>query len=43
VVVAAPVPGRRIAAMEHYADLAAGWDHESWERQHETEKRGGTA
>ena len=24
---------RRIAALEHYAALAAGWDYQEWERQ----------
>ena len=32
---------RRIAALEHYAELAQGWDYESWERRHEAEKNGG--
>jgi Arc/MetJ family transcription regulator len=35
--------GRRIAALERYADLGAGWDHESWARQHDSEKRGAPA
>lgn len=30
----------RIAALERYADMAHGWDHESWREQHEMEKRG---
>ncbi|MET4921647.1 type II toxin-antitoxin system VapB family antitoxin [Streptomyces sp. PSRA5] len=32
---------RRIAALEDYASLAEGWDHESWERRRAAEKRGG--
>jgi Arc/MetJ family transcription regulator len=29
---------RRAAALEHYAELAAGWDFEAWERQRTAEK-----
>ncbi|MGI9006686.1 MAG: type II toxin-antitoxin system VapB family antitoxin [Streptosporangiaceae bacterium] len=29
---------RRIAALEHYSALAAGWDHENWERLRGEEK-----
>jgi Arc/MetJ family transcription regulator len=29
---------RRIAALEHYADLAAGWDYEDWEQRRADEK-----
>ena len=29
---------RRIAALEHYAALAAGWDFEEWERRRAAEK-----
>ncbi|CAM5251137.1 hypothetical protein GCM10010329_07710 [Streptomyces spiroverticillatus] len=29
---------RRIAALEHYADVAQTWDYESWERRHAAEK-----
>jgi Arc/MetJ family transcription regulator len=29
---------RRIASLERFADLGAGWDHESWERAHAAEK-----
>jgi len=25
---------RRVAALEHYANLAAGWDFEDWEQRH---------
>ncbi|WP_405798908.1 type II toxin-antitoxin system VapB family antitoxin [Streptomyces sp. NBC_01506] len=32
---------RRVATPEEYASLAQGWDHESWERQRASEKRGG--
>ncbi|MFI5063177.1 MAG: type II toxin-antitoxin system VapB family antitoxin [Streptosporangiales bacterium] len=29
---------RRIAALEHYATLAAGWDFEGWEHRRAAEK-----
>jgi Arc/MetJ family transcription regulator len=29
---------RRVAALEHYANLAAGWDFEGWEHQRAAEK-----
>ena len=29
---------RRVAALEHYAKLAAGWDFEGWEHQRAAEK-----
>jgi len=29
---------RRVAALEHYAELATGWDFEAWERQRAAEK-----
>jgi Arc/MetJ family transcription regulator len=29
---------RRVAALEHYAELAAGWDFEGWEHRRATEK-----
>ncbi len=29
---------RRIAALEHYASLAAGWDYQDWERRRADEK-----
>lgn len=29
---------RRIAALEHYAALAAGWDYQDWERRRMDEK-----
>ncbi|MDR2987699.1 MAG: type II toxin-antitoxin system VapB family antitoxin [Nocardiopsaceae bacterium] len=29
---------RRIAALEHYAALAAGWDYEDWEQRRMHEK-----
>lgn len=29
---------RRVAALERYAALAAGWDFEGWERQRAAEK-----
>jgi Arc/MetJ family transcription regulator len=29
---------RRIAALEHFASLAAGWDYEDWERHRTDEK-----
>jgi Arc/MetJ family transcription regulator len=29
---------RRVAALEHYARLAAGWDFEGWEHQRAAEK-----
>ena len=29
---------RRVAALEHYADLAAGWDFAEWERRRAAEK-----
>ena len=29
---------RRIAALEHYATLAAGWDYQGWKR-HRTEDK----
>src|SRR5260221_8588930 len=29
---------RRVAALEHYATLAAGWDFEGWERRRGAEK-----
>ncbi|HET9899445.1 MAG TPA: type II toxin-antitoxin system VapB family antitoxin [Streptosporangiaceae bacterium] len=29
---------RRIAALEHYASLAAGWDYRYWERRRTDEK-----
>jgi Arc/MetJ family transcription regulator len=29
---------RRIAALEHYATLAAGWDSEGWEQRRTAEK-----
>ena len=28
----------RVAALEHYAALAAGWDFEGWEQRRATEK-----
>lgn len=31
---------RRIVALERYADLGAGWDHESWAKRHHAGKRG---
>ncbi|MCQ4081881.1 type II toxin-antitoxin system VapB family antitoxin [Streptomyces sp. RB6PN25] len=32
---------RRIEALERYADMAQGWDYESWERRHAAEKNAG--
>ena len=29
---------RRIAALEHYAALAAGWDYQEWERRRADDK-----
>jgi Arc/MetJ family transcription regulator len=29
---------RRVAALEHYAQLAAGWDFEGWEQRRVAEK-----
>ena len=29
---------RRIAALEHYAALAAGWDYQEWERLRAADK-----
>ena len=29
---------RRVAALEHYATLAEGWDFEGWERRRAAEK-----
>ncbi len=29
---------RRVAALEHYATVAAGWDFEGWERRRAAEK-----
>jgi Arc/MetJ family transcription regulator len=29
---------RRAAALEHYAELAADWDFEAWQRQRAAEK-----
>ena len=29
---------RRAAALEHYAELATGWDFEAWERQRTADK-----
>jgi Arc/MetJ family transcription regulator len=29
---------RRVAALEHYATLAAGWDFEGWEHRRAAEK-----
>jgi Arc/MetJ family transcription regulator len=29
---------RRVAALEHYASLAAGWDFEGWEQRRAAEK-----
>jgi Arc/MetJ family transcription regulator len=29
---------RRIAGLEHYASLAAGWDFEGWQRQRVADK-----
>lgn len=29
---------RRVAALEHYATLAAGWDFEGWEQRRAAEK-----
>jgi Arc/MetJ family transcription regulator len=29
---------RRVAALEHYAQAAAGWDFEAWQRQRAVEK-----
>lgn len=29
---------RRVAALEHYAELAAGWDFEGWEQRRVAEK-----
>ena len=29
---------RRVAALEHYAALAAGWDFAGWERQRAADK-----
>jgi hypothetical protein len=29
---------RRVAALEHYASLAAGWDFEGWEQQRAADK-----
>jgi len=29
---------RRVAALEHYAQLAAGWDFEGWEQRRAAEK-----
>lgn len=29
---------RRIAALEHYAALAAGWDYQGWEQQRAEDK-----
>jgi Arc/MetJ family transcription regulator len=29
---------RRIAALERYAELAAGWDYEEWQRRRAAEK-----
>jgi Arc/MetJ family transcription regulator len=29
---------RRVAALEHYATLAAGWDFDHWQRMHADEK-----
>jgi Arc/MetJ family transcription regulator len=29
---------RRVAALEHYASLAAGWDFEEWEHRRAAEK-----
>jgi Arc/MetJ family transcription regulator len=32
---------RRIDALERYAALGQGWDHEAWERQHRAAKAEG--
>jgi Arc/MetJ family transcription regulator len=29
---------RRVAALEHYAGLAAGWDYEGWQQRRAAEK-----
>lgn len=29
---------RRVAALDHYAALAQGWDFEGWQQRRETEK-----
>jgi hypothetical protein len=29
---------RRVAALEHYASLAAGWDYEGWQAHRATKK-----
>ena len=29
---------RRVAALEHYAELAAGWDFNGWEQQRAADK-----
>lgn len=29
---------RRVAALEHYAALAAGWDYQGWEQRRADEK-----
>lgn len=29
---------RRIAALEHYASLAAGWDYQDWQHRRADEK-----
>lgn len=31
---------RRIAALERYADLGAGWDYDAWAEEHAAEKDG---
>lgn len=29
---------RRVAALEHYADLAAAWDYEGWQQRRAADK-----
>jgi Arc/MetJ family transcription regulator len=33
----------RIAALERYAEIGAGWDYDHWEREHKAEKDPGAA